>query len=299
MYVVNNLSNTQLYRNNGNGNSWLHVEFEGTVSNRNGFGAVVTAVAGGLTLRRDVHSGSSKLSQPSLPVEFGFGGATVVDELTVEWPSGIVQTLNNVATNQVLPLTEPFLIDIDPVGYVGNYDVGQGWVSGPTTLTAVPGIYSLHNGADAFQFEVDVLGQVTSLNPDAATSLGSALTLHNVSFDVDPVNYTGSYQAVSGTPYLSGAQSFIVIPTIAEHIANGTRSFSYEVDSAGDITIDNPLAATVNGNTIIFNNVSFDVDPVAYAGVYQAIAGGSYVTGPQYFITIPALASQIGNGTSM
>ena len=38
---------------------------------------------------------------------FGLGGATNVAMLRIEWPSGTVQELTNVAANQILTVTEP------------------------------------------------------------------------------------------------------------------------------------------------------------------------------------------------
>lgn len=106
-----------LFRNNGTANRWLHVELTGTVSNRSGIGARVTAVTGSTRQRRDVGGGEGYWSQSSLPVEFGFGSTTTVDELTIHWPSGNEQTLNNVATNQLLAVTE--LANVPPVADAG------------------------------------------------------------------------------------------------------------------------------------------------------------------------------------
>jgi hypothetical protein len=46
------------------------------------------------------------LSQGAAPVHFGLGQQTSVDTLTVKWPSGIVQTLTDVAANQRITITE-------------------------------------------------------------------------------------------------------------------------------------------------------------------------------------------------
>ena len=92
-YLINSLQANRLYRNNGTTNRWLIVKLVGSVSNKDGIGARVTAVAGGTRQRRDVDGGSGYVSQqPSLPVEFGFGSTTTLDALIVRWPSGIVQT---------------------------------------------------------------------------------------------------------------------------------------------------------------------------------------------------------------
>ena len=301
LYVLNtNGGANRLFRNNTDGaTQWLQVELTGTVSNRSGIGTQVFVTTGATTQRRDVSGGSGLFTQNSLPVEFGFGSTTVVDQLTVKWPSGTVQTLSNVASNQVLPLTEPIVINIDPVAYIGTYNVaGQGYVSGPSTATLTAGTYSFTNGTASFQFTVAANGDVTSLNPDAATGNGNTLTLNNIAFNVDPVNYTGAYDAISGAPFVIGPQTFIAIPTLTSRVFNGNSSFQFTVDASGNITHSNPDAATVSGNTITFNNVAYNVDPVNYIGLYTAIPGGAFVTGPQSLIAIPTFTTRIANGTS-
>jgi hypothetical protein len=42
-----------------------------------------------------------------LRVHFGLGASTVVNELTITWPSGKTQTLAKVAADQILTVREP------------------------------------------------------------------------------------------------------------------------------------------------------------------------------------------------
>ncbi len=97
-----------LYHNRCNwGNNWLVVEAEGTVSNRDGIGARITLSAAGRTQIREITAGASNSSQNMLPAHFGLGKADVIDEIRVQWPSGTVQTLQDVSPNQVLTVVEP------------------------------------------------------------------------------------------------------------------------------------------------------------------------------------------------
>jgi hypothetical protein len=41
------------------------------------------------------------------PVHFGLGADSRADLIEIHWPSGIVQTLQNVAADQILKVTEP------------------------------------------------------------------------------------------------------------------------------------------------------------------------------------------------
>jgi hypothetical protein len=99
----------QLFRNLGNGNHWIEIDLEGVTSNRNGIGARVTATAGGLRQLREQAGGMHSRSQNHMRLHFGLGDNTYVDELVVEWPSGIVQEIGPVLADQVLHITEPEL----------------------------------------------------------------------------------------------------------------------------------------------------------------------------------------------
>jgi len=100
-----------LYHNNGNSNHWIKVRCVGTVSNRSAIGAIVraNAVIDGAVRRqmRQISGGDGWLSQNSLDVSIGFGTATNIDLLRIEWPSGIVQEFQNVAVDQTLVIEEP------------------------------------------------------------------------------------------------------------------------------------------------------------------------------------------------
>ena len=101
-----------LYRNdNDNGNHWLTVTLEGTQSNRAAIGARVRAKAtiGGQAVwqMREVASITGSPGMSDFPVSFGFGDATVVDSLVIEWPANHTQVLTSVAVDQFLDVLEP------------------------------------------------------------------------------------------------------------------------------------------------------------------------------------------------
>jgi hypothetical protein len=103
--------NNFLYYNDGNGNAWLKVKLVGTRSNRSGIGAKVrvSASIGGQTVRqlRQIAGGNGGGGQSTLLAHFGLGNATNIDAVRIEWPSGTVQELHNVAVRQLLTITEP------------------------------------------------------------------------------------------------------------------------------------------------------------------------------------------------
>lgn len=96
----------RLYQNQGNGNHWLTIVLIGTKSNRDGIGARITVKVNTKRQFKQVMRGSSYQSGNSPWVTFGLGDAQVVDSVTVYWPSGVVQTITNVSSNQRIFVTE-------------------------------------------------------------------------------------------------------------------------------------------------------------------------------------------------
>jgi len=88
-------------------NNWLRLKLIGTRSNRDGIGTRITLTIGSESLTREGRMGSSYLSSNDLRVRFGVGEHGVVDKLEIRWQSGVVQTLENLAVNQELIVTEP------------------------------------------------------------------------------------------------------------------------------------------------------------------------------------------------
>lgn len=97
----------QLLRNIGGGNNWLQIDLEGTVSNRDGIGARVFATTpDGKTQLRESSGGIHWCQQDQKRIHFGLAQNQKVSELTIRWPSGIVQKLTDVPVNQVLRVVE-------------------------------------------------------------------------------------------------------------------------------------------------------------------------------------------------
>jgi hypothetical protein len=100
----------RLFMNNGaatgNTNQWLEVQLIGTTSNRDAVGARLVANVNGVNLLRTVYNGGDYQGNSTLVQHFGLGTATTVPTLTITWPSGKVQVLTNVASNQRLVVTE-------------------------------------------------------------------------------------------------------------------------------------------------------------------------------------------------
>jgi hypothetical protein len=89
-----------------NGNNWVKVTLQGIASNSYGIGARVEIYGPWGKQIRDVHSGDGFRYMSSLNAHFGLGTATTITQVIVRWPSGIVDTFNNVTPNQSLMVVE-------------------------------------------------------------------------------------------------------------------------------------------------------------------------------------------------
>ena len=106
--VVNLNDSCRFLRNNkGNQNNWLMLHLTGTSSNRDGVGARIRISSGGkeqVTLKK---STTGYISQNDPRLHFGLGKNELVEWIEINWPSGKLQRLENIRTNQILDVTEP------------------------------------------------------------------------------------------------------------------------------------------------------------------------------------------------
>ena len=92
----------------GASNHWLIVDVIGTLSNRDGIGTRIRLVSeSGQEQFAFVSRGGSYLSAGDKRAHFGLGSDEIVEKVELRWASGIVQTLENVRTDQVLTIKEP------------------------------------------------------------------------------------------------------------------------------------------------------------------------------------------------
>ena len=88
-------------------NHWLILKLVGHRSNRDAIGAEVKIATAVGSQMQTVTTASSYLSSSDKRVHFGLGAATSVGTIEIRWPSGIRQTLKNVATDRILQVDEP------------------------------------------------------------------------------------------------------------------------------------------------------------------------------------------------
>lgn len=89
------------------GRHWLLLVLEGTRSNRDGYGALVTLQLGPRRLVAQHRCPVGFLCQSDPRLHFGLGQASLVDRIDIRWPSGQTQTLTRIPADQILKIREP------------------------------------------------------------------------------------------------------------------------------------------------------------------------------------------------
>jgi hypothetical protein len=90
-----------------NGNHWILLKLVGKKSTRMAVGAQIRITAdNGLKQYNEVTTAVGYACASDSRVHFGLGASKMVKEIEIKWPSGIRQTLANVAADQVLTIEE-------------------------------------------------------------------------------------------------------------------------------------------------------------------------------------------------
>lgn len=117
-----------LLLNPGNDNHWLKVHLTGVESNHAAVGAVIQITGSWGTQTREIRAGESYGISHSLIEHFGLGADETAETVTITWPSGQVDTIENVDGDQTIDVTEgcgtEFFADEDGDGF-GDPETGE------------------------------------------------------------------------------------------------------------------------------------------------------------------------------
>jgi enediyne biosynthesis protein E4 len=88
-------------------NKWIEFALEGTASNRSAIGAQVAVFWNGQQQEQEVSGGSGFAAQNQRRLHFGLGKSPQIEKAVIRWPSGRVQTIENLSPDQILAVKEP------------------------------------------------------------------------------------------------------------------------------------------------------------------------------------------------
>lgn len=104
--VLNENTFPNIFLNEGNSNNYIKINPVGMVSNRMAIGSQIRVSAGGITQLQTVFCGENLFAQNSQHKIFGVDSNSIIDSISILFPSGIVAKRFNVPVNQVITIYE-------------------------------------------------------------------------------------------------------------------------------------------------------------------------------------------------
>ena len=106
--VANQDGPALVYRNTvSSGGHWIQLALEGRESNRSAIGAEVVVEFGDARQKQVVTGGVGFAAQNQRRLHFGLGAATTVSRVTIRWPSGTFQLLEDPQVDRLHSIVEP------------------------------------------------------------------------------------------------------------------------------------------------------------------------------------------------
>ncbi|MEB3356732.1 MAG: cadherin-like domain-containing protein [Synechococcales bacterium] len=283
----------QLLRNPGNSNHWIQIDLEGVVSNRDAVGAKVIVTAGGVSQLREQTGGVHKFVQNHQRLHFGLGQNTLIDEIKIWWPSGLVQTITNVSANQILRIQEDLSLNAQPVISVNNgLTVDEGTTVAITSNDLQ--VTDTNNTSDELTYRLSSVPTNGSLNLDGLSlSIGSSFTQADI--DAGRLSYqhngnestddTFVFTVTDGLRGEIGETTFNLAispvndaPTVGTPIPNQIFqedtpfSYSFPTETFADVDVDDSLSyfANLADGSPLPTWLNFDSTSRTFSGITPA-----------------------------
>lgn len=96
----------RLFINQGDIGNSVQIKLEGVVSNRDGVGAWVITHLNGVPSYLFTMSGGGYMAQNSQYISLGIGNEDAIDMATIHWPSGHIDTFQNLVSGELITLIE-------------------------------------------------------------------------------------------------------------------------------------------------------------------------------------------------
>jgi hypothetical protein len=121
IYVTNGDQTSFLYENKllnfdeSSNLNWFKVSLQGMVSNRDAIGTELTLTTESGIIKR-YYTGIGLLGQSLQPVHFGLNETTQIQDLTIKWPSGIIESYQDLDSNTIVKAIEGQGIEVLDIG---------------------------------------------------------------------------------------------------------------------------------------------------------------------------------------
>jgi len=206
---------------------FFKIQLEGTTSNRDAIGTIVTLTTENGSLKR-YYSGVGLLSQSLQAVHFGLGEATTITELEIKWPSGLIETYNDLSVDTTIKAIE-----------------GQGYEE----LNIIPS-QKTYGCTDPLS---------CSYNPNATLDDGScSYILPNTIVG----NLSSSFLSTEVYSYSIGAESIANWQVVGGEILSGqgtdTITVKWHIEESGSVTVTESTEDCISLATSVQVNLNAD-----------------------------------------
>lgn len=233
-YVSSDSNNPDiLWMNNGNGNNWIGFDLEGTASNIDAVGTKVYIYGEWGVQVREVRAGESYGIVNTFHPMFGLGTAGAVTQAVIEWPSGVVTTIDNPSINTYHSIVEAVCtlpgIEIAANGATSFCEGESVQLTAPAGFT-----YEWSNGESGQTIQVGQSGEYSVVVQDGEGCAGVSNTI-----SVDVIVPQQPAIAVSGE--LEFCEGGSVTLTATEGLgyawSNAAETQSIEVTASGSYSV--------------------------------------------------------------
>jgi enediyne biosynthesis protein E4 len=227
--VINNINDfSYLYENKAvNKNChYLKIKLEGPVTNLFGLGSIVMAQTGKIAQKQELTLSRGYMSSAPPFIHFGLDKNEIIDKLTITWPDGKQQVLNNVKVDQTLILNYK-----DATEQVKKEPEQK---SEFTDITGKSGITFLHREDKYDDFEYE------PLLPHKNSQMGPGMAVGDVNGDDLDDFFIGNGKGFKGAMYLQtreGTFKEMPGPWLSDSLYEDTGALLFDADNDGRLDL--------------------------------------------------------------
>lgn len=219
-----------IYVNEGNDNHFVSIALQGTTSNRMGVGALVKVYTPDGVKCRFSKAGVSYSIQNSMNQHVGIGQSTVIDSVTIDWPSGIRDVILNVEAdkhylaieNNCFESLPEIYTEVEPFICEGSGD--------EITIVSRDGIVNWSTGETADQITVSSPGTYQAFKNGCVVP-SNTLVIHNT-----PTIQTPELNVANDIVLCEGSSVEITVLNYEEiEWQDGSVSSSYTINNTGTV----------------------------------------------------------------
>ncbi len=258
-----------LLENSHSGNNFINISLNGVASNSFGFGARVIVKASGVLQFRQLTTTDSQWGQNAPQLHFGLNQTSKVDSIIVYWPSGAVQKLTNIASNQFITIYEEGAntfsgLVFNDTNANGTQDSGELGLRNQKVMLLPDSCFTLTNSNGGFRFTVPDGDYELKVVSDENWAQTSEPASYDLSFPADNGNssysfgleLTNAFYELESSLTSSPTRCGFTVPFWLTYQNKGTLSADGKLKLLPDekaTFVSSSQTATMSGDTLVWD----------------------------------------------